>query len=161
MPAINLSPALYQRLLHRSVSFSDTPEDVIRRLLDQTDEGDSPKAEDGLSPNDDPPPRPPAAVPLILPEGEYWVPILSTLAEAGGSAPANDVIDALEQRMGEDFRDRDRDRVRNGEVRWRNRARFARLRMKERGLLSKTSQRGIWEITDAGREYLERNRQAS
>src|SRR4051812_41831521 len=44
-----------------------------------------------------------------------------------------------------------------GEVRWRNRTRFARLRMKERGLLSDMSPRGIWEMTDAGRGYTSRS----
>lgn len=37
---------------------------------------------------------------------------------------------------------------------WRNRARFARLRMKERDPLSDASHRGVWEITPLGREYL-------
>lgn len=45
--------------------------------------------------------------------------------------------------------------LRMGEVRWRNRARFARLRMKERGLLNDKSARGIWELTDAGRRFLD------
>jgi len=89
-----------------------------------------------------------------LPIDSYWLPILGILDEAGGTAPSGDVIDALEDRLGDDLGDPDRKRVRNGEVRWRNRARFARLRMKEQGLLSDNSPRGIWEITDAGRAYL-------
>lgn len=59
--------------------------------------------------------------------------------------------------MGAVLKERDRETLRNGEVRWRNRARFARLRMKERGLLSDTSHRGIWEITELGRAYLKLN----
>jgi hypothetical protein len=42
-----------------------------------------------------------------------------------------------------------------GEVRWQNRARFARLRMKEQGLISSDSPRGIWEITAEGRRHLD------
>jgi hypothetical protein len=154
MPEVDISSRVYDRLLQRTVSFNDTPDDVIKRLLDEVE---------GAEPSPNPTGRshearrgtPPAAPGSILPISEYWVPILSTLAEAGGSAPASEVIDALEERMAGSFKGRDRDTLRNGEIRWRNRARFARLRMKERGLLSDTSPRGIWEITDSGQAYLE------
>lgn len=156
MPEIKISSPVYQRLLRRSISFDDTPNDVIDRLLDQA-EGTAASGNDSSASLRTEAPAPPGS---ILPVGDYWLPILSTIAEAGGSAHANDVIDALEERMGDALKDRDRETLRNGEVRWRNRARFARLRMKERGLLSNTSQRGIWEITPAGRAYLKLNRQA-
>jgi hypothetical protein len=64
------------------------------------------------------------------------------------------VIDALEERMSGVLADRDRERLQSGEIRWRNRARFARLRMKERGLISDASRRGVWAISDRGRGYL-------
>jgi len=57
------------------------------------------------------------------------------------------------------FNSRDLEVLKNGEIRWRNRARFARLRMKERGLLSNESPRGVWEISDIGRAYLKLNQQ--
>lgn len=150
MPEIKLSSSIYQRLLRRSLSFDDTAEDVISRLLDQAEvrTGSNRNNSDVLLRNEAP--APPGS---ILSVGEYWLPILSIIVEAGGSAPANDVIDALEERMGGALKDRDRETLRNGEVRWRNRARFARLRMKERGLLSNTSPRGVWEITEAGHAY--------
>src|SRR5215207_8775208 len=141
MTVIKLSSSTYQRLLRRSISFEDTPNDVISRLLDQV-EGRADSRNNSPVPGTEAP-APPGSV---LPVGDYWRPILSVLEEAGGSAHANDVIDALEERMGDALKDRDRETLRNGEVRWRNRARFARLRMKERGLLSDTSQRGLWEI---------------
>lgn len=156
MPEIKISSPVYKRLLRRSISFGDTPNDVIARLLDQV-EGTADSSNDSSAFLRTEAPAPPGS---ILPVGDYWLPILSTIAEAGGSAHANDVIDALEERMGDALKDRDRETLRNGEVRWRNRARFARLRMKERGLLSDTSQRGIWEITPTGRAYLKLNRQA-
>ena len=150
MPEITISSSTYTKLLRRSESFDDTPNDVIERLLDNLGGLRDLNGSDAL------PPKAPAPPGSILPVGDYWLPILSVLSDAGGAAPANDVIDALEERMGDSLNDRDREVLRNGEVRWRNRARFARLRMKERGLLSDTSHRGIWEITDAGRTYLER-----
>jgi len=91
----------------------------------------------------------------ILPEREYWVPILETLVETGGTAAANEVIDVLGDRMRGTLKPRDYESLAMGEVRWRNRARFARLRMTEQGLLSATSPRGVWELTDLGRKHLE------
>jgi hypothetical protein len=148
MPNILLSESLYQRLLHRALSFEDTPEDVILRLLDQADEAVPASHEPARE-------RSSRAAPgSVLPVRGYWIPILELLDEAGGSAPSNDVIDALEERMKDLLTPRDFERLKSGEVRWRNRARFARLRMKERGLLSDTSHRGVWEITDDGRAFL-------
>ena len=86
------------------------------------------------------------------------MPILEILREAGGAAPASDVIDALGDRMRTILTQRDYESLSMGEVRWRNRARFARLRMTEQGLLSAASSRGIWELTDIGRKHLEDER---
>lgn len=86
------------------------------------------------------------------------MPILEILMEAKGAAPASEVIDALVGRMRSMLTQRDYETLSMGEVRWRNRARFARLRMTEQGLLSGTSPRGIWELTDAGRRHLEGER---
>jgi Mrr N-terminal domain len=158
MPKIELSSPVYQRLLRRSVSFDDTAEDVIGRLLDQVEGGVAPARNDSDTLFQNQAPAPPGS---LLPIGAYWLPILGILVEAGGSAPANDVIDALGERLGDVFKDRDRGTLRNGEVRWRNRARFARLRMKERGLLSDTSPRGVWEVTEVGNAYLRLNQRAS
>lgn len=152
VPEIELSDPVYRRLLRRSTSFADTAEDVIQRLLDLAEHSKD------AEPHDQQPDqqRTSRATPgSILPEREYWRPILSIIAEAGGSAAANDVIEALGKRMKDVFKPRDLDALKMGEVRWRNRARFARLRMREQGLLSHTSHRGLWEITDAGRRYLD------
>jgi len=94
----------------------------------------------------------------LLPESDYWVPILEILAEAKGRAKGREVIDALEERLGSRFGPADHDVLAMGEVRWRNRARFARLRMKELGLVSSQSPRGIWEITEKGRDFLRAER---
>lgn len=50
----------------------------------------------------------------------------------------------------------DRIRLQNTEERWRNRLRFCRRRMLERGYVRSDSPRGIWELTEAGREHLSR-----
>jgi hypothetical protein len=137
---ILLSDDTYRRLLRLSESFDDTAEDVIRRLLDERPEKVTGRAAPGT----------------ILPEREYWRPILETLVEMGGSGPANDVIDAVGLRLRDRLLEKDYDQLDIGETRWRNRTRFARLRMKEQGLLRAGSHRGVWEVTPAGRTYLER-----
>lgn len=147
MKSIELSDSTYRRLLQQATSFEDQPEDVILRLLDSSG---------GATSLPDPPANTAvrAAPGSILPVEDYWVPVLQVLSEAGGEAPSNDVIDALEDKMRAVLSDRDRERLKSGEIRWRNRARFARLRMKERGLISDTSRRGVWAITTRGRAYL-------
>jgi predicted CopG family antitoxin len=149
MPKIELSDSAYHRLLRQSTSFADSAEDVVLRLLDLAEHSVNTQPH---KPNQREASR--ATPGSILPEREYWRPILDIIAEAGGSAAANDVIEVLGERMKDAFKARDLDLLKMGEVRWRNRARFARLRMREQGLLSQTSHRGLWEITDAGRRYL-------
>jgi hypothetical protein len=155
VPLVELSEQAYWRLLRRTRSFSDTAEQVICRLLDETEPVDQRSVQSmqqDLPENDRPSPR---AIPgSILPEREYWRPILELIQQAGGAAAANAVIDALGERMQGMLTPRDYEILGMGEIRWRNRARFARLRMTERGLLSNTSHRGVWEITDAGRQHL-------
>jgi Mrr N-terminal domain/SeqA protein N-terminal domain len=142
MATIEISDELYEELLRRITSFGETAEEVIQRLLAEA-EGVDRK------------PKPLRATPgSILPEKEYWRHILSVLVDAGGSGAANDVINALWGRMGDSFKPLDLERLEMGEVRWRNRARFARLRMTQQGLLDSKAPRGIWMITEAGRKYL-------
>jgi hypothetical protein len=159
---IEVADETYSRLLRRSESFSDTPDSVIVRLLDATapEKVGSMHSVQRRSVRNEVRQATPRAIPgSILPEREYWVPILEILAEAGGAAPASDVIDALGERMRSTLTQRDYESLSMGEVRWRNRARFARLRMAEQGLLSSASARGIWELTDLGRKHLEGERE--
>ena len=147
MEQVELSDHIYRRLLLFAESFSDTPESVIERLLDAVEKAPAVQTAKPKKPS-----RP--ADGELLPESEYWLPILEILADRKGRAKGRDVIAALEDRIGSRLTARDRDVLGMGEVRWKNRARFARLRMKELGLVSSESPRGIWEITEEGRRYL-------
>jgi predicted CopG family antitoxin len=149
--AITISDDLYRLLLQHAESFEDSPEDVIRRLLMKPDASATPpsgttsaRMTEGER----------AAPGSILPEREYWRPILEVLMERGGSAHANDVIEEVGRRLEGRLMPKDLEDLKIGEVRWRNRVRFARLRMKEQGLLSDSSARGIWEMTAKGHAYL-------
>jgi hypothetical protein len=153
---IELSDHTYERLLRRITSFSESAEQVVVRLLDETGATDHNSVHDvHKTRGEASKQRVSRAIPgSILPEREYWVPILDILDRVGGSAAASDVIEALGERMKGMLKPRDYETLDMGEIRWRNRARFARLRMTEQGLLSHESHRGIWEMTAAGRSYL-------
>jgi hypothetical protein len=147
MPRIDISEDTHRRLLARVRSFDDTPDDVIRRLLDDEVESEPPSPSRIGSRR-----APPGS---ILPEREYWRPMLAIIdATPGGRMAANDVIEEVGRVLRDRFTTRDLEELEMGEVRWRNRVRFARLRMKEAGLLNGAAPRGVWEITVRGREYL-------
>jgi restriction endonuclease Mrr len=75
-----------------------------------------------------------------------------------GQAHATEITNAVGKRLADRLTELDREKLDSGEVRWRNRVQFTRLRLKERGLLASDSPRGIWKITPAGVAYLESNR---
>jgi len=93
---------------------------------------------------------------LRTPEHEYVRPILKALAELGGSAPLGDVLERVRRSMEGVLRDVDFEPLASDPnlPRWRNTAQWARNSMVREGLLKSDSPRGIWEISDAGRQHL-------
>ena len=96
---------------------------------------------------------------MRAPEEAYYIPILRSLEEMGGSGKTADVCDAVYRKMKDVLKPLDFEPLPSSprELRWRNAAKWARHGMVKKGLLSDDSPRGIWEITDKGREYLRRN----
>jgi len=90
------------------------------------------------------------------PEDAFRRPILETLVELGGSAPADHVLDRVGQKLRHVLNDYDRQRLVSHphEPRWRNTARLCRQRLVLEGLMSDDSPRGVWEISERGREWL-------
>lgn len=88
----------------------------------------------------------------LLPEAQYELPLLEALIELGGSAPTSEVVDRLGKTLDDKLTDGDREMLSSGEVRWRNRVQFVRLGLIKGGHMMKDSPRGVWEITDAGRQ---------
>ena len=130
--------------------FTDSPNDALRKLFDFRP-AEQPICADR--------PAPPdragwksrrLAKGELLSESEYELPILRALSQLGGMAKARQVIEAVRPMVADRLADADHGRMGNGESRWENRARFARLRAVERGFLRSDSRRGIWELTDAG-----------
>lgn len=171
-PTIRIDDDVFEALKTQAEPLVDTPNSVLRRLLGLTSSREVPR--DGIEEprvSDDvrqeKPHRPKrrrqktargsgktsrtrARRGSILPDEEYEQPILEILNEKGGRAPTSEVISALGERLGGRLTSTDMEPLGSGQVRWRNRAQFVRLRLVERGDMAKDSPRGVWEITEQG-----------
>jgi len=90
---------------------------------------------------------------------DYRVPLLRALVDLGGSAPSRKVIDHVGEAMKGQLSAWDRGKRPQGVVRWKNDVAWCRNDLKNEGLLSANSPVGIWEITEAGRRWLEAREQ--
>jgi hypothetical protein len=170
-PTIRIDDDLYALLKAQAEPFVDTPNSVIRRLIGlpaqngndaepATARGETAKHKGRARRKKQRASKRPAAsrsagrrapTGTLLPEPEYEMPILEILLERGGKASSRDVIDSLEKRLNGRLTDLDREPLRSGAIRWRNRAQFVRLSLVKKGDLAQGSPRGVWELTDAGR----------
>ncbi len=101
--------------------------------------------------------RPPRG--LKVHQDEYWVPILAVLEEMGGRGRVKDVLNRLGELMKHRLSDIDWGVLSDGRsIRWQNTAQWARHDMVKAGLLAPDSPQGLWEITEAGRAYLQEHR---
>lgn len=90
------------------------------------------------------------------PEAAFRQPILKVLVVKGGSAHMSDVLVEVEQLMKSVLKPIDHEPLRSqpDAPRWRNTAQWERDTMVKEGLLKSNSPRGVWEITEAGRQSL-------
>jgi hypothetical protein len=84
---------------------------------------------------------------------DFEMPLLKALIRLGGKAKTKDVYPEVEKIMGlasskfpEEY-----ETYKKGEVKWKNKTRWAREYLRRKGQLDGT-ERGIWKITDIGRE---------
>lgn len=93
----------------------------------------------------------------LLPEDAYRVPILSALVELGGSAPLMSVLERVWVSLQGRLTPLDLEPLPSNPryARWKNRAQWCRNTLREEGLVAANSPHGIWEITEAGRRWLE------
>jgi hypothetical protein len=150
MPSIDIDKEVWERIKADAEPLVDDANSVLRRLLGLDGPAQPPSGALG-------PRRPPPRAPFgsLLPEAEYEAPILEELAKRAGGAPAREIIEAVGERLGERLTARDKDLLNSGGIRWENRVQFARLNLRKRGLLRQDSQRGIWELSEAGWEAAE------
>ncbi|MCB9035949.1 MAG: hypothetical protein H6557_04940 [Lewinellaceae bacterium] len=95
---------------------------------------------------------------LELPE--YYIPILSVLFEAeDGKLTVQECIEKVEPIVKDKLQEDDYEELPStGELRWHNNVKWARNDLRKLGLISSDSPRGVWEITENGVDYLEKNK---
>lgn len=172
-PMIQIDDEVFGRLKAQAEPFVDSPNSVLRRLMGLRDSPDGTSSEPlplDLDPgkgyrgvergqhrrrNEPKPSRKRAQAGSILPEREYEEPLLEVLVDAGGQASSRAVTEAVGQRLADRLTDLDKEPLKSGDLRWRNRLQFVRLRLIERGLMAREAPRGVWVVSDAGRRLVE------
>ncbi len=92
------------------------------------------------------------------PAHAYRLPLLEALVELGGSAPKQEVINIVGKKMKDRLLPVDLAPLPSGrEIRWQNTVAWCRHLLIKEGLLKNNSPRGLWEISERGRAFLESN----
>lgn len=94
---------------------------------------------------------------LRTPEDAFRRPILEALAELGGSAAMIKVLEKVQHKMRDILNEYDLQPLPSDprSVRWKNTAQWCRNALVREGLIEAGSPRGIWKISDRGRQWLE------
>ncbi|WP_372590185.1 winged helix-turn-helix domain-containing protein [Fervidobacterium pennivorans subsp. carthaginiensis] len=91
---------------------------------------------------------------MRTPNEEYVIPILESLIELGGKGEIGQVLKRVYEKMKVKLTWYDMQKLPSkAAIRWENAAQWVRFYLVRQGYLSKDSPRGVWEITDKGREY--------
>lgn len=164
MPVIRISDETWDRLKAFAVPLEDSPEDVIKRLLEIAEHADAASSEFDVaeSPiaadsNSVTPRGSRLARGIKVSQDEYDDPIMLVLYELGGRASANKILELVEKKMRNQLTAADHERLPSGELRWRRTAQWAKYNLLHNyGFLRDDSPRGIWELSDQGREWIEK-----
>jgi hypothetical protein len=173
MTEIDIDDDLLDLLKQHAEPFVDTPNDVLRRLLlSRTEPVSDRRSGEGKARAGGPAQatstsksqrvksgkkasvRKRAPSGALLSEHAYELPLLAALDGAGGRLPTREAVAAVGEHIADQLMPMDHDVLDHGRERWEMRVQFVRLRLVEAGLLEKDSPRGVWEISEAGRERL-------
>lgn len=97
---------------------------------------------------------------LKTPEEKFRIPILIALESLGGSAFCQNVLNIVGELMIAELNETDMESLKSDPKtkRWRNTAMWARNSMREEGLLKSNSPRGVWELDEAGWNFIKTNK---
>jgi hypothetical protein len=144
MPTVRLEDDVFEALKKLAEPFVDTPSAVVRRLLEEKGILGK-RSSDSKS----------RITTALTPQATYEMFLLSVLArEFGGKGHKRDVTHAvIRQMQGRGLIGAaDLELVATGETKAENTITWARNALKGRGLISRLSARGIWELTAEGRK---------
>ncbi len=89
----------------------------------------------------------------------FVIPLLESLEELGGKAKSAEVIKKVHSKMKDKLTKNDYELLpKKREIRWVNTLRWTRQYLININLLKSDSFYGIWEISENGREYLQKNK---
>src|ERR671919_1073800 len=161
MPVVRISEETWGRLKQWAEPLEDSPDDVVKRILDMADAHKVCQIQE--VPSKSKPIKETSTVGRRIsrgkkvPDTDYFPVILEAIYDLGGSGKMEDVLRLVESKMQRLFSDVDYQTLNSGsDVRWRNTAQWARFKLVERGLLRNDSPRGIWELTNQGTREVER-----
>jgi restriction system protein len=98
-------------------------------------------------------------MPITMPQCR--IPILQALVELGGRAESREVLSLVEKKVRHLMAPVDDEPDKGGYPRWQKTVHFCRLLLKQEGCISDKSVRGIWEITQKGRDRLKSEEEKS
>lgn len=153
MPTIRIDEDVFAGLKELAEPFTDTPNTVIRRLLqerrEQVAKGRAPSlVEKSAEKSQSKSPRV-----SLTPQTTYETYLLYVLAHSfNGRGEKHEVTRAVVELMDSHglIGNPERQHVSTGESRAENTVAWGRNALKERGLISRNSPRGVWELTPEG-----------
>jgi hypothetical protein len=146
MPTIRIDEDVWKFLQEEAIPFEDTPNSVLRRLLDLDNKFTKPEDTNKKVSK--------KKVINRTVEAMYRPYILDALIELNGRGKVEDILKIVEKKMKHLLNPPDYESLPiSGLIRWRNAAMWERKHMITDGLLKNNSLRGYWEITEKGRAY--------
>jgi hypothetical protein len=151
MPVIRITEKTWERMKKYARPLEDSPDNVINLGLDALDERGTParpaRAKAGSKPMA-------GRRGNKLPQKEFRLPLLETLRDLGGKSAVKIVRERLEPKLAPRLSEADYSPVSGGEPRWWNAVCWQRLDLVKEGLLKGDSERGVWELSQRGRQFL-------
>lgn len=91
----------------------------------------------------------------VTPHNKFRLPLLVAITKLGGRGQVGEVLKIVEEMTKEILKSNDFKFLKTRkEIRWQNAVRWERSHCVKEGLLKSNSSRGIWEITEKGRDYV-------
>ena len=176
---IEIDDEVFAKLQSKAIPLVDTPNDVLRRLLGIDESAGLGDAEDPGQGSHDGQEEPVKRVPLrglgnlklpdppkrrfensgarraageLLPLEEYCAPILRALVEHGGELRSRQIPEAMESLIDSKLRPADGQLNDQGVPVWYGRVGWAGSMCRKDGHIDGSAPRGIWRITEKGRE---------
>ena len=145
MKVIRIDDDVWKLLKKQAIPLEDNPNTVLRRLLgiDQKQKRVTLKKGKRLSRGSG-----------RTDQKDFLQPILEVLGELSGRGEIKEIFRRLELKMKHHLRPVDYGMLKSGQIRWKNTAQWARNELTAEGLMERNSTRGVWQLSQKGREHL-------